>query len=133
MSNEMIMYMLIGVAVLFGILVIAYIVINKKLQSSEIVQIQKLRQGTQEKKYSSEVIYQKLYVFYRKIPFIKRYLLKVRRKLEIINIDDEYLTRKQAAAILSRTFLILIPLTIIIIVITHQNYLLMTILLIFEL
>ena len=133
MSNEMIMYMLIGVAVLFGILVIAYIVINKKLQSSEVVQIQKLRQGTQEKKYSSEVIYQKLYVFYRKIPFIKRYLLKVRRKLEIINIDDEYLTRKQAAAILSRTFLILIPLTIIIIVITHQNYLLMTILLIFEL
>ena len=133
MSNQMLMYMMIGIGVLFAIIVIAYILISKKLNSSETREIQKLRQGTQAKKFSAEVLYQKLYVFYRKIPFIKRYLLKIRRKLEIINIDDEYLTRRQAAQILSRTFLILIPLTIVIVVITHQNTLLMSILLIFEL
>ena len=133
MSNQMLMYMMIGIGVLFAIIVIAYILISKKLNSSETREIQKLRQGTQAKKFSAEVLYQKLYVFYRKVPFIKRYLLKIRRKLEIINIDDEYLTRRQAAQILSRTFLILIPLTIVIVVITHQNTLLMSILLIFEL
>ena len=133
MSNQMLMYMMIGIGVLFAIIVLAYILISKKLNSSETREIQKLRQGTQAKKFTAEVLYQKLYVIYRKIPFIKRYLLKIRRKLEIINIDDEYLTRRQAAQILTRTFIILVPLTIIIIVITHQNTLLMSILLIFEL
>ncbi len=77
-------------------------------------------------------MYQKLYLFYLKTPFIKRYILKLRRRLEIINIDDEYLTRLQAAKILTRTFLIVIPITIAIIVLTKNNMLLMSMLLIFE-
>ena len=75
MSNQMLMYMMIGIGVLFAIIVIAYILISKKLNSSETREIQKLRQGTQAKKFSAEVVYQKLYVFYRKIPFIKRAFL----------------------------------------------------------
>ena len=69
---------------------------------------------------------------YVKIPFIKRYLLKIRRRLEIINIDDEYLTRKQAAKILTNAILIIIPLTLAIILITNENTLLMVFLLVFE-
>ena len=80
MSNQMLMYMMIGIGVLFAIIVLAYILISKKLNSSETREIQKLRQGTQAKKFTAEVLYQKLYVIYRKIPFIKRYLLKIRRK-----------------------------------------------------
>ena len=101
MSNDILMYLLIGVGVLFGIIVFAYLIIRKKLQSSGIREIQKLRAGTEEKKFTKEILYQKLYVIYLKMPFVKRYLLKIRRRLEIINIDDEYLTRGQASKIIS--------------------------------
>ena len=132
MSSDLLIYLLIGISVLFAIVVIAYVILRKKMQSSGIREIQKLRAGTEEKKFSKEILYQKLYVKYLKIPFIKRYLLKIRRRLEIINIDDEYLTRRQTSAILTRAILIIIPLTIIIIVLTNQNVLLMAFLLIFE-
>ena len=132
MSNDILMYLLIGVGVLFAVIVIAYPIIRKKLQSSGVREIQKLRAGTEEKKFTKEIIYQKLYLVYRKLPFIKRYLLKIRRRLEIINIDDEYLTRNQASKILTNSILIIIPLTIIIIMMTHENLLLMIFLLVFE-
>lgn len=133
MSSQMFMYLLIGIGALFAIIVVAYLMISKKINNSEAKRIQRLREGTQEKEHSSEVIYQKLYVRYLKTPFLKRYLLKLRRRLQIINVDDEYLTRKQSAKILTNTLLIIIPLTIAIIALTHNNTLLMFILLIFEL
>ena len=132
MNNDMLLYLIIGVGVLFGIILIAYFSIKKKMDTSEIRQIQQLRAGTKEKSFSSEVIYQKLYVMYLKIPFLKRYLLKIRRRLEIINIDDEYLTRKQASKILTNTLLIMIPITLIIILLTKNNYLVLSFLLVFE-
>ena len=132
MSNDILMYLLIVVGTLFAMVVIAYLILRKKLQSSGIREIQKLRAGTEEKKFSKEILYQKLYVIYLKIPFIKRYLLKLRRRLEIINIDDEYLTRGQTSKILTTAIIVIIPLTLIIILMTHQNTLLMLFLLIFE-
>lgn len=133
MSNDMLLYLMIGVGVLFAVIVIAFLIIKKKSGSSERAQIQKLREGTKEKSFSTEVLYQKLYVIYLKTPFFKRYLLKLRRRLAIINVDDEYLTRRQASKILTNTILIVIPLAIVIIAITHNNTLLMSMLLIFEL
>lgn len=59
-------------------------------------------------------------------------MLKLRRRLEILNIDDEYLTRKQASQILTKGLLIVIPLTIVIICLTYSNVLLLGILIIFE-
>ena len=132
-SNQVILYMLIAVGLLFGIIVIAYMVLRKKLQSSDVMQMQKLRAGTKEKTFSMEILYQKLYTKYIKAPFLKRYLFKIRRRLEIINIDDEYLTRKQTAQILTKALLIIIPVTIVIILIAKSNPLLLSILLIFEL
>ena len=132
MSNDILMYLLIVVGALFAMVVIAYLILRKKLQSSGIREIQKLRAGTEEKKFSKEILYQKLYVIYLKIPFIKRYLLKLRRRLEIINIDDEYLTRGQTSKILTTAIIVIIPLALIIILMTHQNTLLMLFLLIFE-
>ena len=83
-----------GSAALFVIIVIAYFILSKKMQKSEYKRIQQLQQGTKKNKFSNEVLLQKLYLTYIKIPFIKRYALKIRRRLEIINIDDEYNTRK---------------------------------------
>ena len=132
MSRDILMYFLIGVGVLFVIIIIAYLMLKRKLQSSGIREIQKLRAGTKEKKFTKEMLYQKLYVKYLKIPFIKRYLLKIRRRLEIINIDDEYLTRQQSSKILTNAILIILPLTLLIVLMTNKNTLLMIFLLVFE-
>jgi hypothetical protein len=126
-------YLLAGVGGLFVIIVIAYIILSKKMKSSDTMQIKQLRKGTKESKFSLEILYQKLYVIYIKLAFLKRYVFKIRRRLEIINIDDEYLTRKQTSAILTKALAIIIPVTLIIIFITKANWLLMCILLIFEL
>lgn len=121
-----------GSAGAFVLIVIAYVILSKKMQKSEYKKIQQLQQGTKENKFSTEIIYQKLYLAYIKIPFLKRYLLKVRRRLEILNIDDEYNTRKGTAKILTKALVILLPLFLVTIWMTSSNYLLMSILIIFE-
>ena len=122
-----------GTAGAFVIIAIIYYILSKKMQTSEYKKIQRLQEGTKEKSFSTEVLFQKLYLTYIKVPFIKRYALKIRRRLEIINIDDEYNTRKGTAKILTKTFAILVPIIILTIMFTSQNILLMVILLIFEL
>ena len=129
----MIFYLMGGAGGALVIIVIIYFILSKKMQKSEYKQIQRLQQGTKASNFSAEVLYQKLYLTYIKIPFIRRYVLKVRRKLEIINIDDEYNTRKGSAKILTKALVILVPIVILTIIFTHTNYLLMFILLIFEL
>ena len=121
------------IILLYMLIAVAYMVLRKILQQSDVMQMQKLRAGTQEKTFSLEILYQKLYTKYIKTPFLKRYLFKIRRRLEIINVDDEYLTRKQTSQILTKALLIIIPLTLIIILIAKSNALLLSILLIFEL
>ena len=132
-QEELIRYVIIGTSVLFAIIVIAYLILKKTMQKDEFKQIQQLRQGTKRNKLSLEVLYQKLYINFYKIPFLKRYVLKLRRRLEIINIEDEYLTRKQTASILLKALCLIIPTTIIIIMVSKENILLMCILLLFEL
>ena len=133
MSNQMILYIMGGSAVTLVIIVLIYFILSKKMQGSEYRKIKKLQQGTKQKSFSTEVLFQKLYLTYIKIPFIKRYALKIRRRLEIINIDDEYNTRKGTAKILTRTLAIVVPVMILTIMISSKNFLLMFILLLFEL
>ena len=45
---------------------IAYYIVSKKMQKSEYKKIQKLQQGTKSGKFSTEIMYQKLYLTYRK-------------------------------------------------------------------
>lgn len=116
---------------LFAVMIMYYM-LTKKMNKEDLAYIKELKKGTQKTGMSTEVIYQKLYVFYTRIPFLKRYLAKLRRRLEVLNISDEYLTRKQSSEYLTRALLIVIPLTILIIALTKQNTLLMFILLIFE-
>ena len=133
MSNDVILYIMGGAAGLFVIIIAAYFILAKKMKKSEYRQIQKLQKGTKATSFSTEVLFQKLYLTYVRIPFIKRYILKIRRKLEIINIDDEYKTRKDSAQIITKALAIVIPTIIVTIIITSSNYLVMFILLIFEL
>ncbi len=128
----MIFYLMGGSAGAFVLIIIAYVILSKKMQKSEYKKIQELQQGTKENKFSAEILFQKLYLTYLKMPIIKRYLLKVRRRLEIVNVDDEYNTRKGTAKILTKALVILLPLFLITIWMTSSNYLLMFILIIFE-
>lgn len=133
MSNQVI-FIIMGVSVALMVVIgIAYYIMNKKMQKSDYKKIQNLQRGTKASAFSSEIMYQKLYIFFSRVPFIKRYVLKLRRRLEILNIDDEYITRRDVAKILTKALVILIPLIIITILVTKSNYLLMFILLIFEL
>lgn len=132
MSNQTILYFMAGIAALFLIIVIVYVIMQKKLGKSSAKRMRELRQGTKEKKFTSDVIYQKLYVIYNQIPFLKRYVKKLRRKIEIISIEDEYITRKQTAKVISKGLLIIIPLTLAIILFTKGSTLLRVILLMFE-
>ena len=102
------------------------------MKSKETKYIAQLTEGTKTSNFSSDIIYQKLYIYCTKIPFLKRYVLKIRRRIEIINLDDEYLTRKQTARILLRAVFIIFPLTGMIIYLTRQNIILMLTLFLFE-
>ena len=133
MSTEFLQYVIYATLGVFAIIIIAYFILKKQMGKSEYQQIKKLRQGTESNKFSKEVLYQKLYITYSKIPYIKTYINKLRRRLEILNVDDEYATRRDSAKILSKVLLIIIPIIVLSIIVTHSNYLLMSIILIFEL
>ena len=132
MSEQVLLYFMIATAGLFVAIVIAYYFIRKKLMSKDTMYVASLVEGTKESKYSMEVFYQKFYVFCSRIPAVRRYTLKIRRRIEIVNLEDEYLTRKQVAKIMLKAFLILIPLTFVIILVTKGNYMLRSTLLLLE-
>lgn len=132
MSTTFIIFLAIVIAMIVAI-VVMFLVVKKKSQNADVVRIENLRRGTEQKNFSWDVFYQKLYIRYLKTPFLKTYLLKIRRRLEINNIDDEFMTRMESAQIITKALLVIIPLTVVIILLTHSNPLLMFIILIFEL
>ena len=79
-DTSILKYIMIGAGVLFAIIIIAYIILNKKMGKSEYKQIKKLREGTKADTFSMEILYQKLYLTYIRTPFIKRYIYKLRRR-----------------------------------------------------
>ena len=119
--------------VLFGGIILAILILNKKMDKSEYRQMKKLQEGTKANDFSTDIMYQKLYIRYSKTPFIKRYIYKLRRRLEIINIDDEYTTRKDSARIITKAIIIFVLIAFLTILLAKNNPLLMSILLIFEL
>ena len=133
MSDQIITYVLYIAGGLFALIVIAYLILMKKNNTKKAKQLRQLKEGTKVKSFSANILYQRLYLTYIKIPFLKRYVLKLRRRLEIINIEDEYVTRKQTASIITKALMVIIPFTILVIILTNHNTLLMSILLIFEL
>lgn len=66
MSDDVLLYLLIGIGVVFLIIIIAYLQIRKKMQSSQYKQLQQLRRGTQKSAFSADIIFQRLYLQYRK-------------------------------------------------------------------
>ena len=132
MSEQVLLYFMLGTAGLFVAIVIAYYFIRKKMMTKDTMYVAALVEGTKEAKYSMEIFYQKFYVFCSRIPVIRRYTLKIRRRIEIINLEDEYLTRKQVAQVMFKSLLVIVPLTLVIILMTRGDYMLTSTLLLFE-
>ncbi len=120
------------VAGVFAILVVAFLIVSKKSQNKNTKYVRQLVEGTKKSSFSMDIFYQKFYIRCVNLPFIRRYALKLRRRLEIINLEDEYITRKQVAQILFKAVIIVVPLTAFIIYMTYTNYLLLSSLLLFE-
>ena len=131
MSADMLKYLIMGVFGLFAIVALTYYLLMKKMQTKETKYVASLVQGTKKSSFNMYVFYQKFYINCSKIPFLRRYTLKLRRRLEIINLEDEYLTRTQVAKIMFKALLIIIPLTIVVIMMTKSNYLIMSTILLF--
>ena len=62
MDSQMIQYLLMGVGILLAIIVILYIIIQRK--NKDQLYINRLQHGTKKSKFSLEILYQKLYLFY---------------------------------------------------------------------
>ena len=133
MSTQMLLYVIYAVGGIFGAIVVAYLIISKKMQKSDYQKIQKLRQGTKSNGFSIEILYQKLYIAYSKIPYIKSKVFKLRRRLEIINVDDEFNVRRNSAIILTRNLIVVLVIMTLSFILTHSNYLLMSIIFIYRL
>ena len=133
MNSSVLMFIMGGSVAAFFVIVVIYMMINKKMSNKQTKYVAQLVEGTKKSSFSMEIFYQKFYINCTKLPGLRRYTLKLRRRLEIINLEDEYKTREQVAKILFKATLIVIPLTICIIMATKGNFLLMCSLLLFEL
>ena len=132
-SMQILKYLMIAVGAAFAIIVMVYLSLRKKMMGKNTRYIAELTKGTKEKSFSMEIFYQKFYIQAVRIPGLKRYALKLRRRLEIINLEDEYLTRKQTAKILIKGIVVVVPLTVVIFLVTQGDLVLLFALLLFEL
>ena len=133
MSNQILLYLMIVVGVLLGVILIAYMMLNKKLKSKETKYIAQLVEGTKKTGFDMDVFYQKVYIYCSKVPFLRRYVLKIRRRMEIIHLEDEFATRRQTAEIVFKGLLFMFPVTIVVAYFTRHNPILMLTLFLFEL
>ena len=62
MSTDFLKYIILGTIAAFVVIIIAYVILSKKMGKSEYKRIKQLRAGTQSNKFSSEILYQKLYM-----------------------------------------------------------------------
>lgn len=109
---------------LFAAILILYFALQKKLNTKKTKYLQSLTKGTKRNKFSYDAFLQKVYIFCTQTPFLRRYTLKIRRRIEILNLADEYLTRAETAKVMIKAIPILLIMIIAILILTGKNTLL---------
>lgn len=118
--------LMIGVLVpfsFFAIIVIVFMVRRKKIAQSQSAVLQRMINSESSK--SSAAFYQKVYNKLVKIPFINRYVYKIRRRLELINNDDEYMIRNDTAKISLKKIILTLLLSILLAYINREDLFMM--------
>ena len=97
MDPKILIYVIVISLIGFVILLVVFALRRKSMSKSQSAVLQRLISSESSK--SSDAFYQKMYNKLIAIPFINRYVYKIRRRLELINNDDEYLVRRDTAKI----------------------------------
>ena len=95
MNSDILLYLILGTLGILAIVIVVFFILKNKMQTKNSRYRASLVEGTKTDAFSMEIFYQKFYIKCSKIPLLKRYLLKLRRRLEVLNLEDEYVTRKQ--------------------------------------
>ncbi len=74
---------------------------------------------------STEVFLQQIYTKLDSLPIVNRYLRKIRRRLELVNQNDEYMLRRNTAKITLRSILLTLSISILIAWINKDNLFIM--------
>ena len=102
MDKNLLLLLIAVPAVLFVFVLIAFLVIQKKNKANQSAALQKMLTSNNSA-MSSGAMLQRMYNRLITIPIIKRYVYKIRRRLELLHDDDEYTIRNEAAKISLRS------------------------------
>ena len=111
--------------VLFAILMVIYYALQKKNKGNKSAVLEKMMNEASSSSSGKDAFYQKVYIKIERVPIINRYLRKIRRRLELVNQNDEYTIRKDSAKITLRAILIALFAAILIAWINKDNLFIM--------
>lgn len=107
MDPKIFLYLALGCFGIFAVIVIIFMTRRKRMAHDQSAVLQRMMATEGSKTF--DAFYQKMYNKLVDIPFINRYIYKIRRRLELINNDDEYMIRRDTAKIgLKNIFLALL-------------------------
>ena len=110
---------------MFSILLLFFTIFQKRNSNSQSATLKKFLTEKSGKTKSSDAFYQRVYVKIESLPIVNRYMRKIRRRLELINQDDEYVIRKETGRITLKGILITLIAAIIIAYINQDNLFIM--------
>lgn len=109
-------------AMMLIFIIIAFIVIQRKNQRSEKAALRRSLAATGQKSaLSKTAFYQKVYLSLATTPIIKRYLFKVRMRLELVGNDDEYNVRAAAGKATLKAIIITVLAGVILMYINRES------------
>ena len=114
---------------LFVVVLIAYMILQKRKSKDQSAALQKML-ASSGSTMSSGAMYQKIYTRLVTIPIIKRYVYKIRRRLELLHDDDEYSIRNETAKISLRSIIIALIASIVLAYINREDLFMMIVALI---
>ena len=98
MDQKMLLLLIAVPLVLFVIVLIAFLILQKRNKANKSIALQKMLTSN-ESALSSGAMLQKIYTKLIRLPIINRYVYKIRRRLELLHDDDEYTIRNETAKI----------------------------------
>ena len=101
MDQKMLLLLIAVPLVLFVIVLIAFLILQKKNKANKSIALQKMLTSN-ESALSSGAMLQKIYTKLIRLPIVNRYVYKIRRRLELLHDDDEYIIRNETAKIALR-------------------------------